>query len=47
MTKYKLAIKKQLYILSNYKHLIGCISKQQLIMKILQLEIQFKKQEAA
>ena len=39
-------LKKQLYVLSNYKYLIGCVSKQQLIMKILQLEIQFKKQEA-
>ena len=44
MTKKE--IKKQLYVLSNYKYLIGCVSKQQLIMKILQLEIQFKKQEA-
>ena len=41
----KKAIKKLLYILSNYKYLIGCINKQQLTMKMLQLEIQFKKQE--
>ena len=41
----KKTIKKLLYILSNYKYLIGCINKQQLTMKMLQLEIQFKKQE--
>ena len=44
MTKKE--IKKQLYILSNYKYLIGYVNKQQLIMKVLQLETQFKKQEA-
>ena len=44
MTKKQ--IKKQLYILSNYKYLIGCVNKQQLIMKVLQLETQFKNQEA-
>jgi len=45
MTKKQYNIKQLLYILSNYQYLINCINKQQLTMRMLQLEIQFKKQE--